>query len=43
MLGIPKLLEWTRATDPALGYLTENTLTVGVHLQVQREVRVPLS
>ena len=28
MTGRHKLLDWTKATDPALGYLTENTLMV---------------
>lgn len=32
------LLEWAKAVDPTLGYLTEQHLTLGVHLQVQHEV-----
>lgn len=41
--GICNLLEWKKAIDPARGYLTEQHLTVGIHLQVQRQVRVPVS
>ncbi|KAL3139584.1 hypothetical protein ABBQ38_003903 [Trebouxia sp. C0009 RCD-2024] len=32
-----RLIAWAQAVDPALGYLTEQQLTLGVHLQVQHE------